>query len=416
MKISFLGLGKLGLPLATNFAKNFHEVVAIDKNKMLIEKLSNGEVPWIEKDLDINLKNSHSNIKFTSTYEKVAETDVSIILVNTPSNKKDGSFSNLYVEEVIREVSFELKEKNKKNHLFILSSTVMPTSINDNFIPLIESLNNWKINVDFGFCYVPDFVAIGQVINDFENPDFLLIGQSNTFYGDIVAKLYSSIIKNDSNIVQLSISEAEICKVALNAYITTKISFANYLGILCEKLDPNINVDNVTNTIGIDKRIGTRYFKSGASYGGTCFPRDTWAFMKISNNLGLSAFQMEANEKINNLADEFILNKVLNSKVKKIGFVGLGFKPGTSVVTEGLAIKMCKLLSGKGYILYTYDLFPDSIENLAKEFDGDSVIECNSLKDIGNRAELIVICNNDFKYSEIVKYNKNIIDPWRIIK
>ena len=416
MKISFLGLGKLGLPLATNFAKNSHEVIAIDKNQTLITKLNNGEVPWVEKDLDKNLLNSKSNIEFTTTTEKVADTDATIILVNTPSNKKDGSFSNLYVEEVIRDVAFELKKRDKKNHLFILSSTVMPTSINDNFITLIESLNNWKVNEDFGFCYVPDFVAIGQVIHDFENPDFLLIGQSNDFYGDIVEKLYGSIIKNDSKVIKLSISEAEICKVALNAYITTKISFANYLGVLCEKLDPNINVDNVTNTIGIDKRIGTKYFKSGASYGGTCFPRDTWAFMKISKNLGLSAFQMEANEKINDLTDEFVLNKILQRKIKKIGLIGLGFKPGTSVVTEGLAIKLCKLLTGKGYELYTYDLLTDSFENLSKEYDGDSIVECNSLEEIGNKVELIVICNNDLKYSEVKEYNVNIIDPWRIIK
>ncbi len=416
MKISFLGLGKLGLPLATNFAKNAHEVIAIDKNQTLITRLIKGEVPWIEKGLDSNLQKSNSNIEFTSSLEKVADTDATIILVNTPSNKKDGSFSNLYVEEVLKDVAFELKKSNKKNHLFILSSTVMPTSINDNFIPLIESLNNWKVNEDFGFCYVPDFVAIGQVIYDFENPDFLLIGQSNSFYGDIVEKLYGSIIKNDSKIIKLSISEAEICKVALNAYITTKISFANYLGVLCEKLDPTINVDNVTNTIGIDKRIGTKYFKSGASYGGTCFPRDTWAFMKISKNLGLSAFQMDANEKINDLVDEFILNKILQRKFKKIGLIGLGFKPGTSVVTEGLAIKLCKLLKGRGFDIYMYDLLPDAYQNILKEYDGEVIFKCNSLEEIGNKAELIVICNSEQEYSEVKNYSNNILDPWRIIK
>ena len=416
MKISFLGLGKLGLPLATNFAKNSHQVIAIDKNQILINKLNNGEVPWVEKGLSENLQNSNSYIEFTTSVEKVPDTDATIILVNTPSNKKDGSFSNLYVEEVIRDVAVELKKKNKKNHLFILSSTVMPTSINDNFIPLIESLTNWKINEDFGFCYVPDFVAIGQVIHDFENPDFLLIGQSNSFFGDIVSNLYASIIRNDAKIINLTISEAEICKVALNAYITTKISFANYLGVLCEKLDPNINVDRVTNTIGIDKRIGIKYFKSGASYGGTCFPRDTWAFMKISKNLGLTAYQMEANEKINNLTDEVVLNKILQQKIKKIGLIGLGFKPGTSVVTEGLAIKLSKLLSGKGYELYSYDLLPDSFENMSKEYDGDSIEACDSLQEIGNKVDLIVLCNNDLNYSEIKNYNKNIIDPWRLIK
>lgn len=416
MKISFIGLGKLGLPLATNFAKNTHHVIAIDKNTKLIEKLKQGELPWIEKDLDKNLKMSTNFIEYTNNVESVVNTDATIILVNTPSNKKDGSFSNLFVEEVIRDVALELKRKNKKNHLFILSSTVMPTSINNNFIPLIESLNDWKVNEDFGFCYVPDFVAIGQVIFDFENPDFLLIGQSNKMYGDIVENLYKSIIKNNTKIVKLSISEAEISKVALNAYITTKISFANYLGVLCERLDSSINVDNVTNTIGLDSRIGTRYFKSGASYGGTCFPRDTWAFMKISTNLGLSAFQMEANEKINDLTDKVILNKILQKNIKKVGFLGLGFKPGTSVVTEGLAIKLMRLLTGKGYDIYCYDKFPVSYENLQKEFEGDFILNCDSIEEIGKKVELVIICNNDPEYLNIKNYDISVIDPWRVIK
>ena len=114
MKISFLGLGKLGLPLATNFAKNSHQVIAIDNNQILINKLNNGEVPWVEKGLSENLQNSNSYIEFTTSVEKVPDTDATIILVNTPSNKKDGSFSNLYVEEVIRDVAVELKKKNKK--------------------------------------------------------------------------------------------------------------------------------------------------------------------------------------------------------------------------------------------------------------------------------------------------------------
>jgi len=275
MKISFIGLGKLGLPLSTNFAKNGNKVIAIDKNKSLINKLQNNVCPWYEEGLENNILKSSSNIEYTTNYDKVHETDVTIILVNTPSNKKDGSFSNLYVEQSIEEVSNQLKKHNKKNHLFILSSTVMPTSIKNSFIPLIENITNWKLNDDFGFCYVPDFVAIGKVINDFENPDFLLVGQSNEHYGKMTEELYKTIILNDCETSKLTLPEAEMCKVSLNAYITTKISFANYLGLLCEKIDPTINVDNVTNTIGKDKRIGNKYFKSGTSYGGTCFPRDT---------------------------------------------------------------------------------------------------------------------------------------------
>jgi UDPglucose 6-dehydrogenase len=415
MKISFIGLGKLGLPLATNFAKNGHKVLAIDKNETLIKKLNQNETPWFEEGLEQNLKESLPTIEYTTDYSKVSETDVTIILVNTPSNKKDGSFSNLYVEQSLRETALQLKKTNKKNHLFILSSTVMPTSIKNSFIPLIESTTGWKLNNEFGFCYIPDFVAIGQVIKDFENPDFLLIGKSNDTYGQVAEKLYKSIIKNSASIHTLSLAEAEVCKVALNAYITTKISFANYLGLLCEKLDPTINVDNVTNTIGQDKRIGTKYFKSGNSYGGTCFPRDTWAFMKVSSNVGLKALQMEANESINNMVDESVFLKIVKENVDKIGLVGLGFKPGTSVVTEGLAFKLVKLLKNRNFDVFVYDNLKDSYNNLVNETEA-VLNNCHSLDELIDKVDIIVICNNDNSYNVLNIKDKKIIDPWRIIK
>ena len=411
MKISFIGLGKLGLPLATNFAKNNHEVISIDKNDDLIVKLNNNIIPWFEKDLGNNIEKSLPNITFTSDYQKIGETEATIILVNTPSNKKDGSFSNMYVEQALSESCQILKSLNKKGHLFILSSTVMPTSINNNFIPLIENLTGWSLNEDFGFCYVPDFVAIGQIISDFENPDFLLIGQSNDNYGTITENLYKSIIRNSCDSIRLSLIESEICKISLNAFITTKISFANYLGLLCEKIDPSINVDNITNTIGRDKRIGTKYLKSGVSYGGTCFPRDTWAFMKISKNFGLTSYHMEANEKINTIVDESILSKILITGKSKIGFIGLGFKTNTSVVTEGLAIKIIKLLKNRNYEIYVYDELFDSYKNLRSETDIDFNI-CETTEDLIELSEIIVICNNDDKYN--LNFNgKLLIDPWR---
>lgn len=413
MKISFIGLGKLGLPLATNFAKNNHDVIAIDKNKDLIDKLNKNCTPWFENGLEKNLKEAKLNIEYTDDYSKISETDVTIILVNTPSNKKDGSFSNIYVEQSLEEASKVLKNSNKKNHLFILSSTVMPTS-NNNFTSLIENLTGWVLNEDFGFCYVPDFVAIGQIISDFENPDFLLIGQSNDKYGDITEILYRSIIKNNTKSFRLSLIESEMCKVSLNAFITTKISFANYLGLLCEKIDPNINVDNITNTIGQDKRIGTKYFKSGVSYGGTCFPRDTWAFMKISSIFGLTSYQMEANEMINNMVDESILLKIMKSKKSNIGFVGLGFKPNTTVVTEGIAVKIINLLKDRNYNIFTYDEFNDSYENLSKETDSTFTI-CESLQSLIDKCDVVVLCNNDIKY-QVDYQNKILIDPWRINK
>ncbi|MFY8160028.1 MAG: nucleotide sugar dehydrogenase [Candidatus Kapaibacteriota bacterium] len=413
MNISFIGLGKLGLPLATNFAKNGHKVIGIDLNLQLLKLLNENIAPWHEEQLQDNIINSKDTISYTNNYDEIINTDVTIILVNTPSNKADGSFSNLYVEQSLLEVSKRLKLANKKNHLFILSSTVMPTSINNTFIPLIENCTGWEINKDFGFAYIPDFVAIGQIIKDFENPDFLLIGESSDAYGNIAKKLYFDIIKNDAKFFKMSLLEAEIAKVTLNAYITTKISFANYLGLLCEKIDARINVDSITNAIGNDKRIGSKYFKAGTSYGGTCFPRDTWAFMKLSSNFGMVSYQMEANEKINNLVDEELFIKIIKSGYNKIGLVGLSFKPGTAVVTEGLAIKLTRLMKNRNYDIFVYDELLATYDNYKNESNENFTI-CNNLEDVYESAEVIVICNNNKNYV-INKTNKFIIDPWHLV-
>ena len=416
--MSFVGLGKLGLPLATNFAKNGTKVLAIDFNINLIDKLKNNKTPWVENKLLSNIEEAENNIHYTNSYELVAKTNTTIILVNTPSKEKDGSFSNEYILASIESICKKLIQMDKKDHHFILSSTVMPGSIKNEFIPLIEKITGWDFNKsEFKFSYVPDFVAIGNVIKDFENPDFLLIGANNDDAFRETVKIYNRILKNNPPIRKLSLSEAELSKVALNAYITTKISFANYLGLLSNYLDPEINIDNITDTIGLDKRIGRKYFKAGGAYGGTCFPRDTWAFMKVSTNVGLFADQMAANEKINNMVTDHLISSI-NSGGKKIGLVGLGFKPGTSVTTEGVAVKILNKLKHKEFEIFIHDCLSDSYSNILNDLDHkiDFEIE-DDLDTIIGKVDTIVLCNGDKKYLNASFSKKNkIIDPWRVKK
>ena len=422
--ISFIGLGKLGLPLATNFAKNGHKVLAIDKNQRLIEFVNGREAPWYEIGLEANLYAAETYIKYSTGYKGLGNTDITIILVNTPSVKKDGSFSNLYIEQSIHSICEELNNVGKKEHHIILSSTVMPGSINNDFIPLIKSLTNCKVS----FSYVPDFVAIGQVIKDFENPDFLLIGSDTKKSSTLTKNLYKTIIKSEPPIKELTLAEAELCKVSLNAYITTKISFANYLGTLANKLDPNINVDNITDTIGLDARIGTKYFRSGGPYGGTCFPRDTWAFAKISEKVGLKSHQMFANEEINNQTDREIYDKIMVRNAPTIGLIGLGFKPGTPVTTEGIATKFLNRIKNFKCQVYLYDRYSDAIDDIIKEHPDIDFVDCrvNNYKivDVVSACDSIAFCNGDkaylgkehFEGVDMFDINaKNIVDPWRIL-
>jgi len=406
--ISFIGLGKLGLPLATNFAIGGKKVLAIDLNESLLDKLNNKQAPWIEPLLQENINEASENITYTNSYSFVPLSNTTIILVNTPSVERDGSFSNEYVVSALISTCEALKASRKESHNFVLSSTVMPGSIASEFIPLIENTLGWTLGKEFNFSYVPDFVAIGSVIKNFRDPDFFLVGANTDEVAQKTFQLYACMLKLAPPTSKVNLQEAELAKVALNAYITTKISFANYLGILAEKL-PNINVDNVTNAIGQDKRIGTKYFKAGAPYGGTCFPRDTWAFLKVSNKVGMFAEQMAANEKINNELLDFIASKV---EGKIVGLIGLGFKPGTTVTTEGLAEKLLKMGKLKGKQVIVYDKYKDSFDNLS--YDGELLLAT----DVGNLcdvADTVILCNGDkeYDYSQIPP-NINVIDPWRI--
>jgi UDPglucose 6-dehydrogenase len=410
--ISFVGLGKLGLPLATNFAKKGKKVLAIDLNPQLLEYVKQGKAPWVETDLQSNIDKASPNITYTNSYNEVTESEYSIILVNTPSKSKDGSFSNEYIISALTSICLQLKKNKKPNHKFILSSTVMPGSIKNEFIPLINNILGWELDNQYTFSYVPDFVAIGDIIENFHKPDFVLIGSSNPNTGHEVHKLYSCMLHEIVPTSFLTLAEGELAKVALNAYITTKISFANYLGLLSEKIDPDINVDNITSAIGQDKRIGKKYFTAGGPYGGTCFPRDTWAYLQVSNKVGMFAEQMAANEKINNNVLDNISSKLLGNK--KIGLVGLGFKPGTSVVTEGIAAKLLKLNKFPNSEIYVYDTFKDSVSSLL-EINSD-IIPTNNLTDLYSKVDVVLFCNGDKTYdTSNIPSNLKIVDPWRTI-
>jgi UDPglucose 6-dehydrogenase len=306
-KISIVGLGKLGLPLLTTFAKNNQKVIGYDTDVNKINFLNSKKIPFYEPNLEEFFVKHYDNIEVSYNTEKiVSNTNVVIILVNTPSNEH-GEFSNDYVFQSIDTISKSLKKSDCEDFLFIISSTVMPGTHKD-IIDLIEFNSGRKLNNGFGLLYIPDLVALGSVIYDFENPDVIIMGQSNEKYGNIGEIIYQKIIKNGAPIVKMSLIEGEITKVSLNAYVTMKISFANFIGNISEKF--NCNPNNITKALGHDKRISPHYIKSGLSFGGTCFPRDTWAFIKMSENIGLDAIHIKATQKINEIQNQNLINSV----------------------------------------------------------------------------------------------------------
>ena len=337
-----------------------------------------------------------------NTDQLIAQTDVVIILVNTPS-KPDGTFSNEYIFQSVESISKSLKNSDTQEFLFIISSTVMPGTHLE-IIKLIEFHSGRKLNDGFGLLYIPDLVALGNVIYDFENPDVLIMGQSSEKFGTLGEEIYRKIIKNNAPIVRMSLVEAEISKVSLNAYITMKISFANFIGNIAEKL--NCNPKNITKALGYDKRISPYYLSSGLSFGGTCFPRDTWAFITMSEKLGLDAEHIVATQRINEKQNEILINKVGIYKDKIIGVFGLSFKPKTSVTTESASFILYEFLKNNNYNVLGCD---DLVET-------DYTL--NTFDEFLNRSEVVVLAHINGKLFEQYKdvlQKKILIDPWRIL-
>lgn len=296
LDLSVIGLGKLGVCTAACFAYKGHKVTGVDVNKDFIDGINDGRAPIVEPRLQDLISASAGGLKATQDYEEaVYNSDITFLVVPTPS-REDGHFSDKFLRNALAHLSQALKELNKKYHLFVITSTVSPGITEQTLIPLIEAVSGKKLNKDFGVCYNPEFIALGSVINDFLNPDVVLIGESDKYAGDILEAIYKKVCENNPYVARMSITSAEITKISLNSYVTMKISFANTLANICEKI-PGANIDAITKALGAGRRVSPYYLKGGPAYGGPCFPRDKRAFVVLAKKYGHKARLAEATEK-----------------------------------------------------------------------------------------------------------------------
>lgn len=405
MNISFVGLGKLGLPLACCLARSGNKVLGVDKNEYILDKLNNEELPFYEPGLSDIF--SHVNfIGFTDSYQRaVDETDATIILVNTQLG--DNGYSSEFVESALTDLAMNLKKSSKEYHLIVLSSTVLPGTIRK-LIKLVEKISKRTYGGGFGFSYVPDFVKLGNVIEDFKNPEFFLIGANNM---EDIAKtqaIWYRFHDNDPPRKILTLEEAEVAKVALNAYIVNKITFANFLGQLCEGMD-NINVHNITKTIGLDKRISPYFFGYGTPYGGTCFPRDTAAFIKFAKDRKKTAKNLIFAEEVNEMVYKSILDKV--KSYQKVGVLGISFKPNSPVVIGSPSARLIKNLLELDIEVNGYDPISETYTNLDM-----SISVFTNPQECINTSDVVVIMHPNKTFNELDYGNKKVIDYWGIIK
>jgi len=364
MKLSVVGLGKLGLCTAAYFASKGHRVTGVDKSNYLVSELGQKRCPIRETGLAELLETAWGNLSVTTEIaDGVRRSDITLVIVPTPSGP-DGGFSNEHVEAVLHGIGPVLASKGEF-HVVDVVSTVMPGSSEGVFKPLLEELSGKVCGEDFGLVYNPEFIALGSVIHDFSRPDMVLIGASDERSAEMVEQLYSSSCENRPHIAKMSLLNGEISKLSLNCFVTTKISFANELSNICERI-PDADVDAITEAIGFDSRVGGKYLRAGMGFGGTCFPRDNAAFQTFATNVGYEAKISRATVAVNDMVVEKLygLVKANTPDAANVALLGLSYKQGTHVIEESQSIMLANRLIDAGYSVNVHD--PAALEDAAE--------------------------------------------------
>ena len=347
MIISTIGLGKLGYPMAQFLTSTGFEINVFDNNKEYVSLLKSNKITFYESGLSKYLKNKN-NLNFcNSVAETLINSEICFITVPTPS-KISGQFSNNYILDVLDKISEHLNNNKKTfaNPLsIVINSTVSPGSFENELIPFMKS-KNLIVNEDFYFIYNPYFVALGNTINNLENPDMLLIGSSSQKAENLMKKFYCNLYDNP-NFKFMNLVEAEIVKISLNAYLTLKISYSNSLNNTLRN-NKNVDIFKILDAVGSDSRVGKKFLMPGGPFSGPCLPRDTSAFKNFINfqgKYGLSDSSLvDAVDKINSntlklLQKDFAILRN-DFEIKRFGFLGLGYRANTTNYDDSFALKL----------------------------------------------------------------------------
>lgn len=417
MNLSVIGLGKLGSPLAAVFASKGHHVIGIDLNREFVNKLNSGIAPVNEPGLQELITANSSRIRASSSYSDVVGSDATFLIVPTPT-QEDGFFTNQYLLRAAEQLGTVLKEK-KGYHLVVITSTVMPGSTGGEIKSALESSSQKKVGEDLGLCYSPEFIALGSVIRNMLYPDLILIGESDEKAGEMLKKISLSACESSPPVMRLSLESAEVAKLAVNTYVTMKISFANMLSELCQEI-PGADVDSVTNAMGLDSRIGSKYLRSATAFGGPCFPRDNIALAALGKKLGARTDLAEATQEINRHQTERTVDFLKRfSKSKEVAILGLSYKSGTYVVEESQGIRIANQLTLEGFNVIAYD--PLALKEAEKVIH-EGVSLASSVEECLKKAETLLIVTPWPEFvseitPEVLKKlpsKKAIVDCWRI--
>ena len=418
-RFSVVGLGKLGASMAAAIASRGHEVIGVDVNHRAVEALNAGRAPVQETGLQALIDDNRARLTATTSHaEAIHRSELTFVVVPTPSDER-GAFSLQYAMYAFREIGRALNTK-KDRHTVVLTSTVLPGSTRHGLVPVLEQQSGTRAGAELGVCYSPEFIALGSVIRDFLNPDFLLIGEIDAQSGAHLEARYRDIVRSGVPVRRMTLENAELAKIALNSFLTTKITFANMLAELCGRM-PGGDVDVVADAIGLDSRIGRKYLTGGLGFGGPCFPRDNIALAFMAGVLGVrSDLPLTTNELNRSLVARIVQQlRVHLPRDGTVAVLGLAYKPASHVVEQSQAVMIVNAFLEQGARVLAYD--PLARESAGYELHGRALI-LDSPEDCLRDADLVVIATPDPEFRRLAPADFRagdrptvVVDLWRIL-
>ena len=424
MNISVFGLGYVGIVTSACFAEMGHNIIGVDDNPDKIVMINEGKSPIIEPQMNTIIKNmvEQKRLKATKDHlDAIQNSDISFISVGTPSNY-NGSINLDYLIRTSKTVATAMGQK-KSYHLIVIRSTVMPRSIDEVIIPVLEVFSGKQVGIDFGVCMNPEFLREGSAIDDFYHPPKTVIGQYDKMSGDILSKLYDKI---EAPIFRTCIKNAEMIKYVDNSFHGLKISFANEIGNLCKA--EGIDSYEIMDIFNSDRKLNLSpvYLKPEFSFGGSYIPKDIRALIVEGRRRDIDLPLPQAVLQSNTQHTKRGIEMILETNKKKIGILGMSFKEKTDDLRESSMVHVIETLISKGLDIKIYDknvslskLMGSNKKFIEKGIPQIYSLMSQSINEIIEHADVIVIGNKEEEYEkvpELIKPDQIIIDLGRGVK
>ena len=367
MKIAIIGLGFVGLSLCSVLASKGIRTIGIDSDIRKCSKIAEGIPTFFEPNLEKTLKKAlKRKLIVTNKLSTINDCDFIFVTVGTPQ-KKNGDIDLSMIKTVTGDIG-KLLSKNKRKPIILIKSTVIPGTMKNVVLPILERNSKKKAGKDFGLISNPEFLQESKAIHDTIKPHVVVLGGYRTKFMRKTEKFFSRFNPNVPIIIT-NHQTAEMIKYAHNTFLATKISFINQIANICQGI-PDTNIDDVANTIGLDPRIGNPFLNAGPGYGGSCLPKDIKAIINLSSKLGVNHTLLTAVEKINkqqisNIV-ELVKQNIGKIRGKKLTVLGVAFKPGTDDIRDSVGIELAKRLLKLGAKITIHD--PKALENARKIF------------------------------------------------